>query len=119
MAADQGVESIMAIMLSAVSRRLFLRGIAGSTTLPLFDRIIAARTAAQGGASSRGTVASGGATLPLRSPGLDHFGMTVPDPKAAADFYGRIFNPQLFKERDGPPRYYVTAGNAYIGFGGS
>ena len=41
--------------------------------------------------------------LLLRTPGLEHLGMTVPDPKAAADFYGRIFNPQLFREKDPPP----------------
>jgi len=56
--------------------------------------------------------------LLLRTPGLEHLGMTVPDPKAAADFYGRIFNPQLFREKDPPPRFYVTVGTAYLAFGG-
>ncbi|HYR91335.1 MAG TPA: VOC family protein [Terriglobia bacterium] len=55
--------------------------------------------------------------LPLRTPGLEHLGLTVPDPKAAADFYGRIFNPQLFREKDPPARFYVTVGTAYLAFG--
>src|SRR5579863_7486498 len=57
--------------------------------------------------------------LPLQTTGLEHLGMTVPDPKASAEFYGRIFDPQLFQERDPPPRYYVRMGSAYLAFGGS
>lgn len=57
--------------------------------------------------------------MPLQTTGLEHLGMTVPDPKAAAEFYGRIFDPQLFQERDPPPRYYVRLGTAYIAFGGA
>jgi catechol 2,3-dioxygenase-like lactoylglutathione lyase family enzyme len=57
--------------------------------------------------------------LPLNSPGLEHIGLTVTDPEEAAKFYGRIFNPQLFRERDAPPRYYVTAGTSYLAFGGN
>ena len=34
-------------------------------------------------------------------------------------WYGRIFDPQLFQERDPPPRYYVRMGSAYIAFGGA
>src|SRR5579863_7593373 len=57
--------------------------------------------------------------LPLQTTGLEHLGMTVPDQKASAEFYGRIFDPQLFQERDPPPRYYVRMGSAYIAFGGA
>ncbi|HTR38955.1 MAG TPA: VOC family protein [Bryobacteraceae bacterium] len=57
------------------------------------------------------------ALLPLQTTELEHLGMTVPDPKAAADFYGRIFDPQLFQEREPPLRYYVRLGSAYIAFG--
>jgi len=57
--------------------------------------------------------------LPLQTTGLEHLGMTVPDQKASAEFYGRIFDPQLFQERDPPPRYYVRLGTAYIAFGGT
>jgi len=60
-----------------------------------------------------------GASLPLATTGLEHLGMTVPDPKASAEFYGRIFDPQLFQEKDPPPRFYVTMGTAYAAFGGN
>jgi hypothetical protein len=36
-----------------------------------------------------------------------------------AEFYGRIFDPQLFQEKDPPPRYYVRLGTAYIAIGGA
>jgi catechol 2,3-dioxygenase-like lactoylglutathione lyase family enzyme len=61
---------------------------------------------------------SGSGPLPLQATGLEHIGMTVPDQKASAEWYGRIFDPQLFQERDPPPRYYVRMGTAYIAFGG-
>src|SRR6185295_14601485 len=57
--------------------------------------------------------------LPLKSPGLEHIGLTVTNPEETAKFYGRIFNPQLFREKDTPPRFYVTAGTAYLAFGGN
>lgn len=60
-----------------------------------------------------------GADLPLKNTGLEHYGMTVADPEAAAKFYGRIFDPQLFQERDPPPRYYVRLGKSYLAFGGN
>jgi catechol 2,3-dioxygenase-like lactoylglutathione lyase family enzyme len=58
------------------------------------------------------------ADLPLTTTGLEHVGMTVPDQDAAAKFYGRIFDPQLFQERDPPARFYVKVGISYIAFGG-
>src|SRR5262252_4972845 len=58
------------------------------------------------------------ALLPLQTTGLDHIGMTVPDQEATARFYGMIFDPQLFQERDPPPRFYVRVGTSYIAFGG-
>lgn len=66
-------------------------------------------------ASAQNTAAS---LLPLRSIDLEHLGMTVADPKAAAEFHGRIFDPQLFQEKDPPLRYYVRLGTAYIAIGG-
>jgi catechol 2,3-dioxygenase-like lactoylglutathione lyase family enzyme len=59
------------------------------------------------------------AELPLKTTGLEHIGITVPDPEAAARFYGRIFDPQLFQERDPPPRFYVRVGTGYLAFGGN
>lgn len=57
--------------------------------------------------------------LPLHTTGLEHFGMTVPDPEATAKFYGRLFDGQLFQEKDPPPRFYVKLGTGYIAFGGN
>ena len=57
--------------------------------------------------------------LPLDTTGLEHVGFTVPDPEATARFYGRIFDPQLFQEKDPPARFYVRFGAAYAAFGGS
>lgn len=61
----------------------------------------------------------GSEPLPLQTTGLEHVGMTVPDQKASAEWYGRIFDPQLFQERDPPARFYVRMGSAYIAFGGT
>jgi catechol 2,3-dioxygenase-like lactoylglutathione lyase family enzyme len=55
--------------------------------------------------------------LPLNSSGLDHLSITVPDAVAAATFYGKIFDPQVFHERTGVQRYYVRIGSAYLAFG--
>jgi catechol 2,3-dioxygenase-like lactoylglutathione lyase family enzyme len=57
--------------------------------------------------------------LPLQTTGLEHFGFTVPDPEATARFYGRIFDGQLFQEKDPPPRFYVKLGAGYAAFGGN
>lgn len=57
--------------------------------------------------------------LPLHTAGIEHFGYTVPDPEATAKFYGRIFDGQLFQEKDPPPRFYVKLGTGYIAFGGN
>src|SRR5580700_360800 len=56
--------------------------------------------------------------LPINTTGIEHFGMTVPDPEATAKFYGRIFDGQLFQEKDPPPRFYVKLGTGYLAFGG-
>jgi catechol 2,3-dioxygenase-like lactoylglutathione lyase family enzyme len=58
-----------------------------------------------------------GPALPLKTTGLEHIGITVPNPEAMADFYGRIFDPQLFKERDIANRFYCRMGKAYLAFG--
>ena len=68
---------------------------------------------------TRGLAQDAAPPLPLQTTGLEHLGMTVPDQKASAEFYGRIFDPQLFQEREPPPRYYVRLGTAYIAFGGA
>jgi glyoxalase/bleomycin resistance protein/dioxygenase superfamily protein len=93
------------------SRRGFCRALGAAFALPLFAATVHTQTPVGD--------AGGAPMLPVRSPGLEHLGLTVPDPEAAAKFYGRIFGPQLFREREPPPRYYVMAGTAYLAFGGS
>ena len=58
-----------------------------------------------------------GSQLPLRTTGLEHFGMTVPDVAQTGRFYGAIFNPELHKENSEPLRYYVSMGIGYIALG--
>lgn len=73
--------------------------------------------AVAGGASLIGRGRAQHKLLPLNTSGLDHLSITVPDSKAAATFYGRIFDPQVFHERTGVQRYYVRLGSAYVAFG--
>jgi len=58
-----------------------------------------------------------GDELPLVTTGLEHIGMVVPDVEAATRFYSSVFNPDLQKEKEGPPRYYVMLGAGYIAIG--
>jgi predicted enzyme related to lactoylglutathione lyase len=59
------------------------------------------------------------AALPLKTPGLEHFAMLVPDVAAAGRFYSKLFNPDgLHKEQRGDLRYYVTLDPGYIAIGG-
>ncbi|HEY4362464.1 MAG TPA: VOC family protein [Bryobacteraceae bacterium] len=89
-----------------VSRRSALRGLSGGLAL------------AAGAFAPPSTFAqSSSAGLRLKNTGLEHFGLTVPDSEAAARFYGRIFDTQLFKEKDPPPRFYVRLGISYLAFG--
>ena len=57
------------------------------------------------------------AQLPLKTTGLEHMGTVVPDVEAAGKFYGRLFNPELYKEKEPPLRYYVTLGVGYLALG--
>ena len=57
--------------------------------------------------------------LPLRTTGLQHFGMQVADVEVAGQFYGRLFSPTLTKEPEPPLRYYVKLGNDSIAIGGA
>jgi catechol 2,3-dioxygenase-like lactoylglutathione lyase family enzyme len=59
------------------------------------------------------------AALPLKTSGLEHFAMLVPDVGAAGRFYSKLFNPDgLHKEQNGDLRYYVTLEPGYIAIGG-
>jgi len=57
------------------------------------------------------------AALPLDTLGLEHLGAVVPDVTQAARFYGAVFNPVLYKEREEPLRYYVTLDPGYLALG--
>jgi predicted enzyme related to lactoylglutathione lyase len=57
--------------------------------------------------------------LPLRTTGLQHFGMQVADVEVAGQFYGRLFSPTLTKEAEPPLRYYVKLGSDSIAIGGA
>src|SRR5690349_11766969 len=97
-----------------LSRRSFLGGIG-----------VALAQAQGGGRGQRGQDQGGrggpsapaGPQLPLRTTGLEHFGMVVPDVEKAARFYGPVFNPELHKEANEPLRYYVSMGIGYIAIG--
>jgi catechol 2,3-dioxygenase-like lactoylglutathione lyase family enzyme len=68
-------------------------------------------------AASAFTARAAGGQLPLRTTGLEHMGTVVPDVTAAAKFYGRLFNPEVHKEKELPLRYYVTLGKGYLALG--
>jgi predicted enzyme related to lactoylglutathione lyase len=55
--------------------------------------------------------------LPLNAVGLEHIGTVVPDVTTAAQFFGRVFNPFVYKEREDPLRYYVTFDPGYVALG--
>lgn len=69
------------------------------------------------GTDAEPTAAAVAAALPLDTLGLEHIGTVVPDVTRAAEFYSRVFNPELYKEREAPLRYYVTLDPGYIALG--
>jgi catechol 2,3-dioxygenase-like lactoylglutathione lyase family enzyme len=84
------------------SRRHALAGLGLAVAVPLLPRGAYAQPAAQ---------------LPLKTTGLEHMGTVVPDVAAAGKFYGKLFNPELHKEKEPPLRYYVTLGVGYLALG--
>ena len=105
-----------------LSRRAVLEGMGVAALAPL----VAARSHAQdappspaapAAAAAADGAASVASQLPLKTTGLEHMGTIVPDVEAAGKFYGRLFNPEIFKEKDPPLRYYVTLGVGYLALG--
>src|SRR3970040_254119 len=84
------------------SRRTFLQLVGFAASWPLLAR-----------AQER----SSPAELPLRTTGLEHLGLLVPDVASAGRFYGRVFNPALHKEREPPLRYSGPPRVGYIAIG--
>jgi catechol 2,3-dioxygenase-like lactoylglutathione lyase family enzyme len=85
----------------SLSRRVALKGMSLAALAPLIARHAHALEA----------------QLPLRTTGLEHLGTIVPDVEIAGKFYGRLFNPDIYKEMDSPLRYYVTLGVGYLALG--
>jgi catechol 2,3-dioxygenase-like lactoylglutathione lyase family enzyme len=104
---------------SNVSRRRVLGGLGLAALMPLLPELSQAQGApSAGGAAAAGaSPTQGRSQLPLKTPGLEHMGVVVPDVTAAAKFYGRVFNPEVHKEKDPPLRYYVTLGVGYLALG--
>jgi catechol 2,3-dioxygenase-like lactoylglutathione lyase family enzyme len=91
--------------LGVLSRRDVLGGMGLAVLTPILPAVVRA----QGSAPP--------SQLPLRTTGLEHMGTVVPDVAAAGKFYGRLFNPELHKEKEPPLRYYVTLGVGYLALG--
>jgi hypothetical protein len=63
------------------------------------------------------TPADVAAALPLKTTGLEHVSTLVPDVAVAGLFFGKVFNPELHKEKQPPLRYYVPLKVGYIAIG--
>lgn len=105
-------------VIESPSRRAFLAGSAGFAAVSWLGAPGPAAAQPPGrGERAEPTAAAVAAALPLDTLGLEHIGTVVPDVTRAAQFYSRVFNPGLYKEREGPLRYYVTLDPGYIAFG--
>jgi catechol 2,3-dioxygenase-like lactoylglutathione lyase family enzyme len=97
---------------AALTRRTMLRGLGLAALLPVVPSLAGAQASGSAGAGT-----ASGPQLPLKTTGLEHMGTVVPDVEAAGKFYGRLFNPELYKEKEPPLRYYVTLGVGYLALG--
>jgi catechol 2,3-dioxygenase-like lactoylglutathione lyase family enzyme len=97
--------------LAASRRRLILGAGAAAAAWPLRSAFAQSAPAPAGPpARPQGpppTAEQIAAQLPLKTTGLEHVSMWVPDVAAAGQFYGKVFNPALHKEKDPPLRLYV------------
>jgi catechol 2,3-dioxygenase-like lactoylglutathione lyase family enzyme len=100
------------------SRRTVLATTFGLATATWLGASSTARAQAANGAEAPApSQAEIDAALPLDTYGLEHIGTVVPDVTRAARFFGAVFNPVLYKEREPPLRYYVTLDPGYIALG--
>lgn len=99
------------------SRRSVLGASAAVTAVACLGaaRGTAAQPAAAGSVAAPTTKPGSGPLLDTL--GLEHIGTVVPDVTKAARFYGAVFNPALYKEREEPLRYYVTLDPGYVALG--
>ena len=88
----------------SVSRRTFIYAVGAALAVP---------------AVTRGQEAAPARTdaLPLKTTGIEHLGIMVRDVERSGRFYGQLFNPALYREKDPPLRYYATLGVGYIAIG--
>lgn len=113
----RNVFGIVRTSVKTVSRRTVLRSMGAAASLPLVPALSRAQSPATGASQASASATQAKSQLPLRSTGLEHMGTVVPDVTAAARFHGRLFNPEVHKEKDPPLRYYVTLGVGYLAFG--
>jgi catechol 2,3-dioxygenase-like lactoylglutathione lyase family enzyme len=97
---------------AAVSRREAMIGAAAVAAALPFEDAFGQDAAASGAGAPRPagpppTADQIAAQLPLKTTGLEHVSMWVPDVQEAGVFYGKVFNPSLHKEKQAPLRYYV------------
>lgn len=95
-----------------LSRRSVLGGMGLAALAPWVPGMSAAQASGAPAAA-----APAPSQLPLKTTGLEHMGTVVPDVAAAGRFYGRLFNPEIYKEQKPPLRYYVTLGVGYLALG--
>jgi catechol 2,3-dioxygenase-like lactoylglutathione lyase family enzyme len=107
---DEGGGCMETLVTAGASRRALLAATLGIAVTGLAVR----RARAQDAEPSADLIAR---QLPLEAIGLEHIGTVVPDVTVAAEFFGRVFNPFVFKEQRLPLRYYVTLDPGYIAIG--
>lgn len=97
------------------SRRNLILGAGAAAAWPLAKALAQDAPPAAGGppgppgrpAGPPPTAEQVAAQLPLKTTGLEHVSIWVPDVQEAGVFYGKVFNPALHKEKQPPLRYYV------------
>jgi hypothetical protein len=119
-------------MPAAPSRRTLLTAAGIVAASPLASSLAWAQPAAPAGPPAGGPPAGGApgrpppppptaaeiaAALPLKTTGLEHVSTLVPDVAVAGLFFGKVFNPELHKEKAPPLRYYVPLKVGYIAIG--
>lgn len=97
----------------SLSRRAFIQGIGSALAVPVAASAQNAATPPAQSAAAPGRTDA----LPLKTTGIEHLGVMVTDVERSGRFYGQLFNPALYREKDPPLRYYATLGVGYIAIG--
>jgi catechol 2,3-dioxygenase-like lactoylglutathione lyase family enzyme len=103
----------------SLSRRTFMQSVGTALALPGATSRVHTEALAQAGLRGQDAPGAPARTdaLPLKTTGIEHLGIMVPDVERSARFYGQLFNPALYREKDPPLRYYATLGVGYIAIG--